>query len=351
VTSADATARLHARNRAFEFTVEHGESLLFAGLRQGIGLPYECATGTCGTCRANVVDGSINDLWSDAPGRRCLKSRDDVLLCQSTAPADVSLKVTAFVHEPASCRHVPRRCFGLISQCSRLTDDVIEVQVALDHPWSFDAGQFAAVRLEGVPGYRGYSMVNFESEAELLTFAIKRKPGGAFTEWLFGNAPEGKRLELFGPLGKSTFIPNAERDILIIAGGSGIAGMMSIIECARQSGFLDRNSIRVFYGVRKTKDAFYLDELSALQDAFSPQLQVVLGMSEESESVQIRDRNPRIETARGLVHEIATRRMKGQLRNVQAYVAGPPPAVEAAVRSLLLDARLPADRICYDKFS
>ena len=152
--SADATARLIARNSAFEFAVEPGESLLYAGLKQGIDLPYECATGTCGACRANVVDGSVDDLWSDAPGRRYLKSRDDVLLCQSTAVADVSLKVTAFVHEPAPCRHVPRKGFGLISQCSRLTDDVIEVQVAPDRPWSCDPGQFAAILLEGVPAPR-----------------------------------------------------------------------------------------------------------------------------------------------------------------------------------------------------
>ena len=348
--SADATVRLNARDRVFEFTVERGEALLYAGLRQGIDLPYECATGTCGSCRANVIDGAVNDLWSGAPGRRYLKSGDDILLCQSTAAADVKLKVAAFVPESTSCRHVPRRCFGLIRQCRRLTDDVIELQVAPDHPWSYEAGQFAAVRVAGVPGYRGYSMVNFESEAKLLTFAIKRKAGGGFTEWLFGNVPDGRRLELFGPLGKSTFVPETERNILIIAGGSGIAGMMSILECARQSDFFARRSIRLFYGVRKAKDAFYLDRLSALLAAFSPRLQVVLAISEDAMSARI-EQYPQCEVVHGLVHEIAAHRMKGQFENLQAYVAGPPPAVEAAVRSLLLDARLAADRIRYDKFS
>jgi toluene monooxygenase electron transfer component len=347
----EARARLNARNQAFEFTVGQGESLLYAGLRQGIGLPYECATGTCGTCRAKVVAGSVKDIWFDAPGRRYLKSIDETLLCQCTALDDVTLQVAAFVHEATPNRYVPRKSLGIVRGHRRLTDDVIELQVALDRPWEYDAGQFAAVRVEGVPGYRGYSMVNFERRAELLTFAIKRKPGGAFTEWLFGSAPDGRSIELFGPLGKSTFLPEFSRNILIIAGGSGIAGMMSILECARQSDFLTRHLIHVFYGIRQTKDAFYLDQLSALLALLSPRLQISLAISEDAGTVRIGERYPQIQIEHGLVHEVAMRRMHGQFENLQAYVAGPPPAVEAAIRALLLDARLGADRICYDKFS
>src|SRR5262249_8733506 len=66
--------------RAMKITVQHKngelafdcgerESILYAGLRQGINLPFECATGTCGTCRARVTSGDLDIQWKEAPGR------------------------------------------------------------------------------------------------------------------------------------------------------------------------------------------------------------------------------------------------------------------------------------------
>jgi toluene monooxygenase electron transfer component len=61
--------------------------------------------------------------------------------------------------------------------------------------------------------------------------------------------------------------------------------------------------------------------------------------------------HPLLRFERGLVHEVAKKAMQGRFQNVRAYLAGPPPAVDAAIRFLLLDAKLTADNIRYDKFS
>src|ERR1041384_7956249 len=66
--------QVNARNRAFQFETASGEKILYAGLRAKIGLPYECATGTCGTCKARLIEGRINDGWPQAPGKKSLKA-------------------------------------------------------------------------------------------------------------------------------------------------------------------------------------------------------------------------------------------------------------------------------------
>ena len=77
-----------ARTGAREFECEPGEKILLAGLRSGVELPYECGTGTCGTCKARLVSGRVESEWPDAPGIRYLKDPADLLMCQCLARED-----------------------------------------------------------------------------------------------------------------------------------------------------------------------------------------------------------------------------------------------------------------------
>ena len=89
--------RGRSKNDNFTFDCEEGERILYAGLRSGLALPYECATGTCGTCKARVRDpDTINDLWPEAPGNAYLKrERGEFLMCQACAVADCEIAVPA----------------------------------------------------------------------------------------------------------------------------------------------------------------------------------------------------------------------------------------------------------------
>ena len=341
--------QINARNRAYRFEAAPGERILYAGLRAQAELPYECATGTCGTCKAKLVDGKIEDGWPQAPGRKHLKlEQNEFLMCQCAAQGDVSLEVASFVYpsDPGACRVGARS--GTLQAARALTHDVTSIEVALDQPCEFDAGQFMAVRAPGVPGMRGYSMVNFERPASRLEFVVKRKPGGGFSEWLFSGKAEGARLELLGPLGKATFYPGLGKNLLCIAGGSGIAGMMSILSRACHESYFDRHQASVFFGVRTMRDAFFLKELSGLK---RERLAITVALSDEDVPASAAAEYPALRFERGLVHEVARREMAGRYDNVRAYLAGPPPAVEAAIRVLLLEAKLTADCIRYDKFS
>jgi toluene monooxygenase electron transfer component len=336
--------QVNARNRGFDFEALQGERVLYAGLRAGIDLPYECATGTCGTCKAKLVSGRVADRWPDAPGRKYVKpAAGEFLMCQCAAEDAVTLEVPKFVYplEPGAC--VPQVCGGIVRSMRSLTHDVIGFALELERPRDFDAGQFVLLAAEGVGAYRAYSMCNYARGGRTLDFVVKRKPDGGFSEWLFGGNRQGARLEVFGPLGKATFDPALGKNLLCIAGGSGIAGMMSILARAQASDYFSQHKAWVFFGVRTMKDAFFLHELSEF-DA-----QVTIALSEED--VPATHEWPKLRFEKGLVHEVAKRAMAGKYQNLRAYVAGPPPAVDAAIRVLLLDAKLTTDNIRYDKFS
>ena len=348
---ASMKIQVNARNRAYHLEMDKGARILHAGLAAGVHLPYECGSGTCGTCKARLLTGDIGDLWPEAPGRKYLKQAGEFLMCQCVAKGDCTLEVANFVYnmDPGEC--LPSFSRGVIRNLNALTHDVTCFSIELDAPCVFDAGQFMLVQVPGVPGFRGYSMVNFERGARRLDFVVKKKTGGGASEWLFKGGADGQPVELFGPLGAATFYPNIAKNILCIAGGSGIAGMMSILSRARQERYFGQFSGHVFFGVRTAGDAFYLDELSQLARDFAGKLEVTVALSDEDVPASLQAAHPALPFGKGLVHEIAAARMQGKYQNMRAYLAGPPPAVDAAIRVLLLQAKLTADNIRYDKFS
>ncbi len=334
-----------------DFECDPEEKILHAGLRRGIELPYECATGTCGTCKAKLVSGLTESAWSDAPGRRYLKSEAEILMCQSVARGDCALEIGVALKSPELSAPTPRGLGGIVRGFRRLTHDVAAFAVNIDEALDFDAGQFALVAVPGIAGPRAYSMVNFDRRAERLRFVVKKKPGGVVSEWLFGDGVEGARLGLFAPLGHATFHPDLRKHVVCIAGGSGIAGIMSILALACQERHFTAWNGHVFFGVRTARDGFFLDELEAFRARYPARLSVTVALSDEDVPASLSAAYSRFAFARGFVHAVAGESMKGRFADVRAYVAGPPPMVDASLRLLLREARLPPADIRYDKFS
>ena len=339
-----------ARSGEGEFACEPGEKILHAGLRGGVALPYECGTGTCGTCKATLLSGRVESEWPEAPGGRYLKSPAELLMCQCVAREDCALEVGVLKAREAAAP-LPGALGGQVRGWRRLTHDVAAFDVDLDRPLDFDAGQFALLSVPGIAGARAYSMVNFERAARRLSFVVKKKPGGTVSEWLFGDGVEGTQLGLFAPLGHATFRPGLPKHVLCIAGGSGIAGMMSILHRAGETGHFAGWDGHVFFGVRTERDGFFLDALHALQARHPGRLTVTIALSDDDVPASLPAAFPGLAFTRGLVHAVAGERMKGRFAAVRAYVAGPPPMVDASLRLLLREARLSPADIRYDKFS
>lgn len=351
VADAAVNVTIETPTGRFEFQCDEGETLLRAGLRQGVTLPYECATGTCGTCRGRTMSGDVGVGWDAAPALAKLKrDKGDVLLCQARAKTDCLVRVPSKSVERVSTDSAPASFRGVVTASRQLTRDVIEFTVSLAREMAFEAGQFVLVSVEAVVGARAYSMVNYAPHADEIVLVVKRKPGGGFCDWLFENAIKGTRVELFGPLGKATFGPADRRNLIIAGGGSGIAGMMAILERATQIGHFASHRGHVFFGVRTIADGFYLETLADYVRRAAPNLEVTLALSNDEPPADAHPEFPAIRLAKGFVHEALSAAMAGKYDNALGFIGGPPPMVDVVLRTLIVEGQLAPTSIRYDKF-
>jgi toluene monooxygenase electron transfer component len=347
-------ALVEARSKlsSASFHVAPHEPLLYAALRAGVAVPYECATGTCGTCKARRVAGVVVGDWGEAPGKAFLRpDRDEVLLCQTRALSDASFEIPGRVNLASIDRVRPYFGRAIVSRIEVLAPDMLELIVELDPPLDFDAGQFAVLRAPHIAGYRGYSMVNHPGVTKQATFVVKRKPDGAFTDWLFSRARSGDLIEWFGPLGRAIFTPQEQRTIACIGGSSGIASIMSILEIGCSSRHFEHFEAVVFFGIRTGADAFYLDRLQRFAQAFPKTLTVTVALSHDVPAPELCQRYPALKFELGFPHEIAARDLAGRFAGRVAYLAGPPVLVDVSIRMLITLGRLPVRDIRYDRFS
>jgi toluene monooxygenase electron transfer component len=343
---------IESNSGPLQFECDSGERILRAGLVSGLSLPYECATGTCGTCRGRLTSGEVHVEWAEAPGYAKLKrDKGDILMCQARPKGDCTFRVPAKIAPHADAETLPALRTARIENVRRLVHDVLDFELALSSPITFEAGQFVVLESPSIAGGRAYSMVNYQPGTSRLRLVVKLLPGGKFSEWLFGSDSAGAELNVFGPLGRATFHPEEGKDILCVAGGSGIAGMVAILERAVREGYFKEHSGQVFFGVRTLADAFYLDELARLVAGASERLQVTLALSHEAVTGTAHPQHPGICLAGGLVGEVMIRSMAGQYANTVAFTAGPPIMVDSVLRHLTHEAKIPRAFIRYDKFA
>lgn len=343
---------VNSKSGSVSFEANPQEPLLYAALKAGLSFPYECATGSCGTCKARKLAGVIISDWADASGNAFLnRERDELLMCQTRALSDSSFALSLPVEPVNNGSPRPRFGRGTIESVATLAPGVAAVCLRVDSPLAFEAGQFVVLKAPHVPGYRAYSMANYSPPASELNFVVKCKPDGGLTPWLTTPSARGADVEWFGPLGKAIFRPQEQRTLVCIAGGSGIASMMSILEHGAASRHFDFFDAALFFGVRTRADVFFLERLSAYAEQFPDHLSISVTLSDDVPPATLRRAHPRIDFASGFPHEIAAHALAGRFAGRVAYLAGPPILVDVSIRMLITQARLPARDIRYDKFS
>lgn len=333
-----------------EMEASQNERLLYSGLRQGFDLAHECASGTCGTCKAILVSGDIRSLWPDAPGNRYVKAeRNEFLMCQCVVQSDVQIKVRPALRPPIAVP-TPADLRGVITSQQHLTDEVATLEFELSHPVRFLAGQFITVASPEFPGYRAYSMTNYSAnETQVLNFVVKRIPGGKFTDWLFEKDRTGCTLDGFGPIGRAVFAPEIDQDFIALAGGSGIAGIMAILSHASSCGHFEEHRVEVVFGLNRPQDTFFLDTLNRYS-ADHQKLRIVVALVEPDLSGALQQEYPDLQFVQGYLHEVADATL-GDLSEVSiAFLAGPPIAVEASQKMLAMERQFSARKIRFDRF-
>lgn len=339
-------------NKQGRVTVEcrEGETLLQAGLRQGVPLPYACGAGVCSTCVARAKPGTVNNNWLQAPGAQNLNTvKGECLLCQCVPVADCEILVPGKVALTGNSGESPQHQSGQLGNLVEVAPGVATFELELDQPISFLAGQYLLLRLPAMEGYRPYSMTSFSTHSQKPTFVIKCVPAGSFSEVLFNGSFKTVRVDVFGPMGKAIFDPTEGRDLACMVGGSGIAGIMSVLRQARDIGYFSDHNVTMVFGVRNPEDFFFLNELKEIQESAPANIDIHLAVSELSDSNKMPVALGGLPVWSGFVHEVAERVMGQDLLGRLGFLGGPPAMLTGALR-LLLGAGVPVDDIRYDKF-
>ena len=174
--------RIKLDSQKFEYDCEPTDTLLRSALRAGLGFPYECNSGGCGSCKFELIDGEVEELWPDAPG---LNKRDirkgKKLACQCRPKGDCTIKVNLEQHAVPEVK--PIRFNVTYTRRRDLTADMTEFYFTATEPAHFEAGQYVLMVLPGVHGDRAYSMSNVANEAGEWQFIIKKMPDGKGSEY------------------------------------------------------------------------------------------------------------------------------------------------------------------------
>ena len=284
----------------------------------------------------------MTDLWPDAPGRSERDRRSGRLLaCQVSASSDVTLRCRTYDEYVPVDR--PRRGTARVVEVSQVTHDMRRIVVRTDGPAGFAPGQYLSVFLPGVTGARNYSMANLANDEGDWELIVRRVPGGLATGVLF-ELVCGDSIEIDGPYGLATLRTGNDRGIVCVAGGSGLAPMLSIARGAAAAGLLADRHLHFFYGARTPADVCGAAELHAIgAPADRVQFHPVV-------STPAADHGQPWDGASGFVHDAATAALGDELSGFEWYCAGPPPMTQALQRALTIDAGVPVGQVHFDRF-
>lgn len=334
-----ATIRLAGTDMSF--VCADGDSLLRAGLRAGLALPYECNSGGCGNCKVELVAGDVEVLWSGAPAlTERDRARRRILGCQSRplGPCTIKARLIDAYRPPIRPERFEARLLASVD----LTHDIREFRFATDRPRAFLPGQYALLELPRVPGLRAYSMSNVDGGDE-WQFEVRRVPGGKGTAQLFDALRPGDRIAIDGPYGHAWLRTEAPRDLVCVAGGSGLSPMLSIARGVARSAALRERRLHFFHGGRGPRDVCgesLLREMTGLHERLDHYAAISM---------------PELDTARewkgevGFVHDIVARTLGDRLASHEIYFAGPP-AMTQAVEAMLVAHGVPPAQMHVDRF-
>lgn len=329
-----------ARPSGIRFNVGRSQSILEAALAQGIAFPHSCTVGTCGSCKCRLVSGKIREITNFGYILSAEELQGDIILaCQAAAKTDVELDVPGLEKKRL---HPSGDFTGTITATEDLTHDIKRVTLSLDRPIKFDAGQYAHLAVDEIFGARAYSFAmppQTDGTGE-VAFFIRHVPGGVFTDLLFSGGLDGKTLKVHGPSG-NFWLRESRAPIIAIAGGSGLAPLVSILEYALATN-VGRPTV-VLFGARTQADLYALDRIEAIAGAWNGSFNFIPVLSDEPGDSGWTG-------ARGLVTEhIAAHASDLASDQTEAYLCGPPPMIDAAMPELAA-LGLTENHIHFDKF-
>jgi len=302
------------------FSVEPSETLLAGGIRQGVGLPYGCKDGACGSCKCKKISGTVvHGNHQDKALSAAEETAGMVLTCCATATSDLVLESRQVSLEGAlPVRKMPARISSLV----HASPDVIQLQLQLPASESFQyrAGQYLDVLLRD-GARRSYSMANAPHTGPALELHIRHMPGGRFTDLVFGSMKERDIVRIEGPMGSFFLREDSNKPVVLLASGTGFAPIKALIEHMQERQIT--RPATLFWGGRRPHD-LYMDDWVRAQCAVMPHLSYVPVVSDALPEDNWDGRT-------GFVHQAVLEDIP-DLSGFQVYACGAPVVVESAQR-------------------
>ena len=335
------TITVQPSGRSFE--AEPAETMLAAGIRQGIGLPYGCKDGACGSCKCKKISGTVTHGPHQDKALSAQEEADGyVLTCCGTATSDVVLESRQVTHAGAfPIKKMPAR----VATLEKLSPDVVRLKLQLpaNDIIQYHAGQYVEFILRD-GARRSYSMANaphtlVENGAPMVDLHIRHMPGGKFTDHVFGAMKEKEILRIEGPYG-SFHLQESPKPIVLLASGTGFAPIKAIIEHMQFMG-ITREAV-LYWGGRRPHDLYMNDWVQA-RCAEMPNLTYVPVVSDALPEDGWSGRT-------GFVH-LAVLQDFADLSGHQVYACGAPIVVDSARKDYVEKAGLPSEEFYADAFT
>ncbi|PYE23155.1 CDP-4-dehydro-6-deoxyglucose reductase [Paraburkholderia silvatlantica] len=322
-----------------QFQVEPDEPILNAALRQGIGLPYGCKNGACGSCKGTVCSGEIEQRAHAASAlSNDERTRGMALFCCATAQTDLEIDIreVAGVGD-VQVRKLPTR----IAAIEHKADDVVvlKLQLPANERLQYLAGQYLEFILKDGTR-RSYSMASAPHEEGPIELHIRHMPGGKFTDHVFSQMKERDILRFEAPLGTFFLREESDKPIVLLASGTGFAPLKAIVEHAVHKNL--NRPMTLYWGARQKKD-LYLMDLAEQWAKDIPNFRFVPVLSEPAAADNWTGRT-------GFVHRAVIEDLP-DLSGYQVYACGAPVMVESAQRDFTQHHGLPEDEFYADSFT
>jgi CDP-4-dehydro-6-deoxyglucose reductase, E3 len=320
-----------------QFVAEADESILDAALRQGFTMPYGCKDGACGSCKGQVLAGSVDHGKAQALSAAD-KAAGLALFCCARAQSDLTLEC----RQLGSASDIPVKTLpSRIEKLERLAPDVMAIHLKLpaSERLQFLAGQYIDILLKD-GRKRSFSLANAPHDDALLQLHVRHMPGGIFTDHVFTTMKVRDILRFNGPHGSFYLREESTKPIILLAGGTGFAPIKAIVEhaiaeqCARP--------LHIYWGAKARID-LYQNELPEQWAAQHANISYVPVLSEPAADDCWAGRS-------GLVHQAVIADFP-DLSGYQVYACGAPAMIDAARRDFVTICKLSEEEFFADAFT
>lgn len=307
------------------------QNILDACLRQGVWLPHACTHGTCATCKVQVLEGDVEH--NDASSFALMdyeRTEGKALICVATPESDVTIEADVDAEEGVEF-HPIRDYTGTVTAIEDCARGTRRLLIDLDAEITFNPGQYVQVAIPGKDVNRSWSMANPPGQPDRVELQIRNTPGGLATEgWVFNNLAVGDNVQLTGPYGRFFLREARNEPAILIGGGTGLAPLKAIVRHVLETGLSHR--LHLYQGARTAADLYDVDFFRDLAEQFPEQFTYRPCLSDEEID--------------GFAHGMVTDVVASDFdtcRGHVAYLCGPPPMVEAAIKTLMKKRLFPRD--------